>query len=156
MVQEALKNFLVDNETETEIELPLTNRVLEITWESGLEDIEHYSNDDVLKCFGITNGKYPYFNERVDKTGEFTRWESGMQEYFNDPNNLVDFAPRPHQGIAALRTTKNWFKGQPIGIFDNVGLGKTLASIVTWALLQYMREYYIENNDFPGIFGEHH
>lgn len=119
------------------------------------------SVDDVLRLLGFDPANFqtlPLFNDRVDMTGEHDPTDHPDWFAAKAPDgshlNGTPLALRWHQYIGVLAMLNRCFAGEPIMLFDEVGVGKTIQVIALICLLIHFHECFKERGSFPGGFGK--
>lgn len=131
-------------------------------WSTGTEKYAKTEPSDLLVAIGIDpkswrarDSAVPWFCRKYDPS-EIRRNPTDHPQWFEVAENGAPLEPRPHQFCGMLRILENIFEGEPVAVFDEVGLGKTIQAIGVICLLTYYREWYKMKGDFPGIFGMLH
>jgi hypothetical protein len=123
-----------------------------VEWEEGVEEFSTQSMDDLWSLLGLNTTKaLPDFNDKIDPYAH---------NYWSDPeymaanqSSLRPLAPRWHQLVGIVKIVLQAFKGEPLMLMDQVGVGKTLQLVGAIAIFTFFRDYYDKNKSFPGGFG---
>lgn len=123
-----------------------------VEWEEGVEEFSSKSMDDLWSLLGLQNTKaLPDFNDRIDINAH-NYWTD--QEYMTDnASTLCLLSPRWHQLVGIIKIVVQAFKGEPLMLMDQVGVGKTLQLVGAVVILTFFRNFYHKNKKFPGVFG---
>jgi hypothetical protein len=122
-------------------------------WEEGVEEFKSMLVDDLWNALGLGNEKQlPYFNDWIDPFMH-NYWEHTLYMEANQ-GRLVPLQPKWHQLIGSLKLVSQGFKGKPLMLMDEVGVGKTLQLIGGIVILAHFRETFKQCGWLPGIFGE--
>jgi hypothetical protein len=122
-------------------------------WSEGVEDYQEKSVGDLWVILGFQDQHMPFVSRVQDPNSNHDPWDERDREWFKDPSNTVPFSPRWHQLVGVVKMLENAFKGLPVLLMDEVGLGKTLQITCLFAVLAYYREYHKLHTRFPGAFG---
>jgi hypothetical protein len=123
-------------------------------WSEGVEDYRNKTMDNLWAILGFQNKRIPCLSLIQDPDGIHDPWNEEDQVWFRDPANTVPFNPRWHQLVSIVKLLECAFRGLPVFLMDDVGLGKTLQVTSLIATLAYYCEYHKEHSCFPGAFGE--
>jgi hypothetical protein len=137
-------------------ELDLDMNVGVVVWKEGVEEWQEKSEDELWSMLGLPEKRLPLFNEKIDMHGLHDPWDTEDKKWFDDPANqgrITPLAPRWHQLVGIYKMLDHAFKGKPILLMDEVGLGKTLQVVGVIAVLAFYRAFHDENGRFPGAFG---
>lgn len=123
-----------------------------VEWEEGVEEFSTHSMDDLWSLLGLRKTKtLPDFNDKIDPNAH---------NYWSDPefmaeneSSLRPLAPRWHQLVGIVKIVLQAFKGEPLMLMDQVGVGKTLQLVGAIAIFTFFRDFYDKNKSFPGSFG---
>lgn len=123
-----------------------------VEWEEGVEEYASTSIDDLWGLLGLHSTKQlPDFNPKID---------IDMHNYWTDHDymaanldKLRPLSPRWHQLVGILKIVNQGFKGEPLMLMDQVGVGKTLQLIGAIVVLNFFRDFHKKNGKFPGSFG---
>jgi hypothetical protein len=124
-----------------------------IHWKEGVEEYQKVAEDNLWRRLGLHKQKLPFFNTLQDRDGVRDPWDEKNREYFAQPDNCLSLAPLWHQVVGVLGIVERVFKGNPVLLMDEVGLGKTMQMVGVICVLAYFREYYEKHGRFPGSFG---
>lgn len=121
-------------------------------WEEGVEEFATKSMDDLWAVLGLQKTKaLPDFNERID-VNTHNYW-TDMEYMTANASNLRPLSPRWHQLVGIVKIVFQAFKGEPLMLMDQVGVGKTMQLVGAIVILAFFRDFYVENKRFPGGFG---
>ena len=125
-------------------------------WETGVENLEHKTFDDLWNDYGLGNVKaVPGFNTREDPSGKIDPWSPEGVRYLADPNSsAVPFGPQWHQLLGATGMLLRKFRGRGTLLMDEVGVGKTMQVIVLQMFLIYLRSYQEAHDTYPPLFSK--
>lgn len=123
-----------------------------VEWEEGVEEYSGKTMDELWMLLGLQHSKrLPDFNKDMDPN---------MHNYWTDPEymaanqaKLNPLSPRWHQLVGILKIVAQGFKGEPLMLMDQVGVGKTLQLVGAIVVLNFFRDFYKKNRQFPGGFG---
>ncbi|KAJ7574206.1 P-loop containing nucleoside triphosphate hydrolase protein, partial [Mycena floridula] len=120
-------------------------------WTEGCEEFSDLSPEQVQTLLGISHGRVPFFNDFVDPTDNLTSADGDAWVKFvaDAEGGRKALDPYWHQFVRMLAMVDKAFKGQPILLMDEVGLGKTLTVIGFLCLMTYYREYFQKHRCFP-------
>jgi hypothetical protein len=129
------------------------DRAPPLEWEEGVEEYKDKSKDELWAILGLTySSALPDFNQYIDPD---------MHDYWSDPDymhkrrdTLHPLTPRWHQLVGIIKIIHQGFKGEPLMLMDEVGVGKTLQLVGAVVILTFFRDYYDKNGKFPGAFGK--
>lgn len=132
-------------------------------WESGDSLTNDKSIDDIREGLGINNQdnccpSFPGFNRWIDPHSIFTPISTDVdsvaffEECKREDSNIL--YPRWHQFTGVYRAIYNIFRGLPLLLADEVGLGKSLQSFAIMSVLAWARTVRKEMRKFPGDMGE--
>ncbi|CCM06798.1 uncharacterized protein FIBRA_09098 [Fibroporia radiculosa] len=130
---------------ELEDALPLNN------WESGTEAFQEWDTMKVMGVLGILADGMPFFNKKEHPGGALDPWTAEGQKVAASPD-VVPLEPRWHQYVGMLQMAQRMMDGKPTLQMDEVGVGKTMQAIGLIALRAYYREYFVQHEQFPGMF----
>jgi hypothetical protein len=121
-------------------------------WEEGVEEFKDKSMDDLWSLLGLLHTKaLPDFNEYID-IDMHNYWTD--QEYMAaNKANLCPLSPRWHQLVGIVKIVHQGFRGEPLMLMDEVGVGKTLQLVGAVVVLTFFRDFFQKNGKFPGGFG---
>jgi hypothetical protein len=123
-----------------------------VEWEEGVEEFSAQSMDDLWSLLGLNTTKaLPDFNEKIDPNAH-NYWSDPEYMAAND-SSLRPLAPRWHQLVGIIKIVLQAFKGEPLMLMDQVGVGKTLQLIGAITIFTFFRDFYDKNKSFPGGFG---
>jgi hypothetical protein len=123
-----------------------------VEWEEGVEEYATKSMPDLWILLGLHSSKrLPDFNLDVD---------IDMHNYWTDSEymaanqqKLRPLSPRWHQLVGIVKIVTQAFKGEPLMLMDQVGVGKTLQLVGAVVVLNFFRDFYKKSGRFPGTFG---
>lgn len=122
-------------------------------WEEGVEEFASKSMDDLWALLGLQKTKaLPDFNDRID-VNTHNYW-TDMEYMTENQSNLRPLSPRWHQLVGIVKIVLQAFKGEPLMLMDQVGVGKTLQLVGAIVIFTFFRDFYTENKKFPGGFGK--
>ena len=124
-----------------------------VNWEEGTEELNSKTTDELWTMLGLHSTKViPDFNEYVDVN---------MHNYWTDPKYMEEhkeelrgLSPRWHQLVGIVKIVFHAFKGEPLMLMDEVGVGKTLQLVGAFCVLNFFHDFYAKNKKFPGAYGE--
>jgi hypothetical protein len=122
-------------------------------WEEGVEEYKSKTKDELWAILGLQNSSaIPDFNEYIDPEAH-NYWSD--PEYMHEHKaTLRPLSPRWHQLVGIIKIIYQGFKGEPLMLMDEVGVGKTLQLVGALAVLTFFRDFYDKNGKFPGAFGK--
>jgi len=121
-------------------------------WEEGVEEFSTKSMDDLWALLGLNKTKtLPDFNDKIDPNAH-NYWSNPEYMTANE-SSLRPLAPRWHQLVGIVKIVVQAFKGEPLMLMDQVGVGKTLQLVGAIAIFTFFRDFYDKNQSFPGGFG---
>jgi hypothetical protein len=124
-----------------------------VQWSEGVDDYRNKSTDELWAILGFHDKHIPSVSRRRDIDGNRDPWDEQNREWFQNQTNTIPFGPRWHQLVGVIKMLENVFRGLPVLLMDEVGLGKTLQIACLFATLVYFRVYYTLHGKFPGAFG---
>jgi len=124
-------------------------------WEEGVEEFRSKTPDELWTMLGLSNTKaLPDFNTTIDPHGH-NPWEH--PEYMEkNAETLRPMAPRWHQLVGIVKLVEQAFRGEPLMLMDEVGIGKTMQVFGCISVITFFREFYAEHGYFPGAFIKYH
>lgn len=123
-----------------------------IEWEEGVEEYSTKSMDELWAILGLQKTKtLPDFNNKIDIDAH--NYWSNPEYMAENESTLRPLAPRWHQLVGILKIVVQAFKGEPLMLMDQVGIGKTLQLVGAIAVLTFFRDFYDKDKSFPGGFG---
>jgi hypothetical protein len=127
-----------------------------VLWKEGVEEWQEKTEDELWEMLGLLEKRLPMFNERVDMHSLHDPWDAEGKRWFEDPENqaqIMPLAPHWHQLVGIYKMLNHAFRGKPILLMDEVGLGKTLQVVSVIAVLAFFCAFCDQNGRFPGAFG---
>jgi hypothetical protein len=103
----------------------IVRQLLEEGWEIDPEDLAHIS---------------PYLTEHINRFGEYSIHELGIQPEAYDPKLEVDFTPLREQGSDRRRprsgrlTQRSRLRGRPIGMRVGYGVGRRKPTTASFSM----------------------
>lgn len=123
-------------------------------WAEGVEEFKDSTIESLWSMLGLFNNELPFFNITQDPNGVHDPWVKADQGWLANSNNTIPLMPHWHQLVGIVKMVEQAFKGEPILLMDEVGIGKTMQVIGVVAVLTFFREFHSKYNRFPGAFGE--
>ena len=126
-------------------------------WKTGTSDFEHMTIAEIKECLQWpvdAKADAPFFNTHIDPARRVDPTNGGPWDDTLNANALVPLALQWHQWVGVACALVRIFKGLPVFLMDDVGLGKTFQAIAVMAWLEYLRLRKAKSGKWGGIFGE--
>jgi SNF2 family DNA or RNA helicase len=152
LMEEHIRACKQDHSDVPSLELDL-DRPAVVQWSEGVDDHRNKSTDELREILGFHDNHIPSISRRRDIDGNRDPWDEQNREWFQNQTNTIPFGPHWHQLVGVIKMLENAFRGLPVLLMDEVGLGKTLQIACLFATLVYFCVYYTLHRSFPGAFG---
>lgn len=139
---------------EPRVDLSFDGEDIVIDWETGVEELEKKSENELWELLGLQDKRIPFFHAKYDVS---QLADPGTPEYDKLLESIPDalpLIPKWHQLVGILKIVKMVVSGEPLLLMDEVGVGKTLQVVGAICTITYYYEVYERTGHFPGMFGE--
>ena len=150
----------IDEADEEPVAVPVTDFDLS-DWQSGVEQFQDMTPEELWKALGQTTEILPYFNTHEDPECRFDPWSDEWEEWYvaqreSETPEWRKLQPRWHQLVGIFKMLINMFESRPVLLMDEVGVGKTVQVLGFVAMRAYLIEERRYAGTYPGYFGECH
>lgn len=123
---------------------------LDMNWDTGVEEFQEMNAMQLHELLGLPKEGLPFFNRKEDPMNAHDPWSEEGQEWLKTSKDAVAFGPRWHQLVGIAKMTRRMLASQPMFVFDEVGVGKTMQAVGLIALRAYYVHHYQKHGHLPG------
>ena len=157
-VQLTMDSLIANEEATTEVPMTEVGAVVGPEWKTGTTDYDGMTIEEIKGCLGwslTARTDVPFFNTHIDPERRLhahsdpNGWAQALRE-----ERLQPLVLKWHQWVGVICVLVRFFKGEPVFLMDDVGLGKTFQAFAVLAFLEFLRSRKERMNQWGGIFGE--
>lgn len=128
-----------------------TPGVDETNWTEGVDALRHLTVKEVSKLLGLADEQLPFFNAKVDNTGNYEPWSEKGRAALQSAD-AQPLRPFWHQWIGILKMVDNMMADRNVFLFDSVSVGKTLQAVGVIAMYEFLRHCSKQPEGLPSRF----
>jgi SNF2 family DNA or RNA helicase len=120
-------------------------------WSEGVEHLREKTPEDLYSFLGLDKHTIPFFRENIAVERDVSHKLGDLE---TSATTTEGFSLRWHQLVGTVRMLERAKTSEPVLLMDDVGLGKTVQVLASFAMLAFYRIYYQKNKTYPGLWGK--